>query len=161
VWNLEKTANSLAEKLKCSWAELTKKTEDLLQELKQKNQEILQTKQKIALEKVEESSKADVVIYSLVVSDYDMDELRSLGELVKSKKPSGIIVIASHSEDKVSLVVSVGSDLQEKYSAGHLLKLGLVPLNGKGGGNAAFAQGGGVGKEKIVEAIEAIKNAVN
>jgi alanyl-tRNA synthetase len=156
----EKTIDSISEKLKCGHSELSGKIEDLLSELKQKNHEISLNKQKMALEKVSETNVVDAVICSLVVSDHSMDELRSLNDAIRHKKSSGIIVVANYSGDKVSLVVSVSTDLQKKYSAGQLLKCGLVPLDGKGGGSAAFAQGGGVGKEKISVAIEAIKDAI-
>jgi alanyl-tRNA synthetase len=160
MWDLESMASLLAEKLKCSTAEITKKIEDLLQELKQKNREILHVRLKIALERVQTTEKAGVTICSAVVSDYDMSELRSLNELIKTQKFPGVVIVASFSEDKVSLIVNVDTALQKKCDARQLLTCGLVPLGGKGGGNAAFAQGGGFGKAKITEAIEAIINAI-
>ena len=159
--NLEEIVNVLSEKLKCSSAELAQKVDDLMRELKQKNQEIRQAKQNDALINVQESSKTDAVIYFLTVSGYDMNELRSICEAIKSQKPSGIIIVANYSGDKVSLIISIDPILQRKYNARRLLEHGLVPLRGKGGGNVAFAQGGGEGKDRIAEAIEAIKNAVS
>ncbi|MDR1235739.1 MAG: alanine--tRNA ligase [Holosporaceae bacterium] len=152
----EKIINSISEKLKCGNGELPAAIDDLLAELKEKNREISLGKQKIALEKVRELSKNDLKIYSLEVSGYGADELRSLNDAIKLKFSPGIAVIANSSGDKISLVVGVHPNLQKIYNAGQLLKQGLVPLNGKGGGNAAIAQGGGVGN--AAAAIEAIVN---
>lgn len=148
------------EKLKCTDSELLNKIDDIILEIKQKNQEISFNKQKNALDKIKESSRGGIKIYSLEVSDYGIDDMRSLNEAIKSKLPSGVIIIANCNENKVSMLVSLSSDLQKKYNAGQLLRAGLVLLNGKGGGNAAFAQGGGVGKEKIAAAIDAVIDSI-
>ncbi|MDR0580906.1 MAG: hypothetical protein LBG04_02215, partial [Holosporaceae bacterium] len=160
IGRLEEIANLLTEKLKCSWLEFPQKIDDLLQELKQKNHEISLAKQKMALEKMQEFQLVDATLYTLTVSDYEPNELRALNETARSQKPSGIVVTIGHSNDRVSLVVSVSSDLQKKYSAEQLLKRGLVLLGGKGGGSAAIAQGSGCGREKITTVIDAIKNAI-
>ncbi|MDR0753295.1 MAG: alanine--tRNA ligase [Holosporaceae bacterium] len=160
IYRLEEVVTLLGEKLKCSCAEFPQKIDDLLQELKQRNHEILLAKQRTALEKMQEFQKIDTTLYVLAVSNWELNELRTLNEAIKSQKPSGIIVTISHCGDRVSLVTSVSSDLQKKYSAEQLLKRGLMLLNGKGGGSAAVAQGGGYGKEKITNAIEAIKDAI-
>ncbi|MDR0968247.1 MAG: alanine--tRNA ligase [Holosporaceae bacterium] len=154
----EKIVDSLAERLKCESSEtsITLKINSLLAEKSELKKNIL----KLMSDKVQKFSKNSATIYSLAVSDCDMDELRSLNEAIKSKKSAGVIVVANKSGDKVSLIVSVAPDLQKKYNAGQLLKIGLASLDGKGGGGAAFAQGGGIGADKIPVAIEAIKNAI-
>jgi alanyl-tRNA synthetase len=155
----ENIINAAAEKLKCNGSELSRKIDDLLVELKRKKQEISCEKQKNALKTLKKISVQDVEVCSLEVYNHGVDELRSLNEAVKSQQSPGIVIIANRGEDKISLMVSVAANLQKKYNAGQLLKIGLVPLNGKGGGSAAFAQGGGIGgEEKIAAAIAAIIN---
>jgi len=156
LWQKGQILDALTEKFKCTDSEVLKKVEDLLSELKQKNQKILLARNRTAMEHIQEFSGKNAVLYFVVVSDYDMNELRSLNNEIRLTKTSGIIVIANDDADKVSLVVSVGKDLQKQYNAGQILKSGLAPLNGKGGGSAEMAQGGGVGK--VSEAIESIKN---
>jgi alanyl-tRNA synthetase len=164
IKQIEEIISLSSEALKCCRSEVVKKIDDILIELKQKNQEILKWKQRSALEKVQEFTEHGVPVYSLIVSDHSIDELRSLNEAIRIQKNSGIIIVANYTtattENKISLMVSVGgSDLQNKYHAGQLLKCGLASINGKGGGNAAFAQGGGAGGQKqIYDAIETIKN---
>ncbi|MDR2157821.1 MAG: alanine--tRNA ligase [Holosporaceae bacterium] len=158
----EKTIDSIAEKLKCDDSNLLNKIDDLLAEIKHKNLEISLNKQKTALEKIQKFPKTDAVVYSLIVSDCDADELRSLHDVVKSKNPSGIIVIACHKKGRISLIVGVSPDLQSRYDAVKLLKCGLVPLDGKGGGNATFARGGGSGDgNKMAESVQLIIDSVN
>jgi alanyl-tRNA synthetase len=157
----EEIVDSLSEKLKCNGPDLLDKVENLLIELKQKNQKILLEKQRSSLEKIQEFSKIDAKVYTLVVSGHTMDELRSLNDFIRSQKSSGIIIIANCDGNKVSLVVGVSSDLQNKYNAGQLLRCGLSILDGKGGGSAALAQGGGEGKDKVTQSVELIVNSIN
>ncbi|MDR0678551.1 MAG: alanine--tRNA ligase [Holosporaceae bacterium] len=158
---IEEIVDSLSEKLKSNRSDLFGRVEDLLIELKQKNQKILLSKQKSSLEKIQEFSRMDAKVYTLVVSGHSMEELRSLNDFIRSQKSSGIVVIANCDKNKVSLVVGVSSDLQNKYSAEQLLRRGLSLLNGKGGGNVALAQGGGEGEDKITPSIELIVSSIN
>ncbi|MDR2067678.1 MAG: alanine--tRNA ligase [Holosporaceae bacterium] len=157
---IEKLLDQLSEKLKCAKSEIAPKIDDVLLKLKQKNQEVAVYKQKSALEKMQTTRKNDVNIYSLMTSNFNTEELRSLNDAVRSQSPSGIVIILNQSEDKVSLLVSVGKDLQNRYKAGEILKIGLGPLNGSGGGNIALAHGGGTEKSRISEALECMRNAI-
>jgi alanyl-tRNA synthetase len=69
-------------------------------------------------------------------------------------------MVGKCADDKVYVIINVSKDQQEKYNAGQLLKTMLLPLNGKGGGGASSAQGGGVGHSKITEALQEICDAV-
>jgi alanyl-tRNA synthetase len=157
---IEKSLDQLAGKLKCAKSEVASKFDDVLLKLKQKNQEISAYKQRSAMEKMRTTIKNDMAVHSLVISDFGADELRPLNDAIRSKNPSGIVIILNQSDEKVSLLVSVEKDLQNKYNAGQILKIGLEPLNGSGGGSSALAQGGGTGKSLISEALERMHDAI-
>jgi alanyl-tRNA synthetase len=149
---------SLEGKFHCCMAELPGKIDDLLLDFKRKNREILLNRQMMALERVHEVSQPGGNVYTLIVSDYGADELRSIGDVLHSQKPAGVSIIANHDRgsDKVFLMVRISPDLQEKYHAGHLLQHGLPFIGGKGGGNAASAMGGGFCQDGISTAISTI-----
>lgn len=153
---VENTLNIASDHLKCTTAEIIQKIDDVLNDLKKKNQELVVCKQKMAIEKLEIKEKENISIASLIADDYDINELRSIGDIVKAKHPEktiALIISGQNSSDKVNVVVSVSADLQNKYNAEKLLKSCVEFFGGKGGGNAAFAQGAGTGKAKIAEAV--------
>ena len=90
------------------------------------------------------NNNADV--YSVIVENFSVQDLRSLNDFIRNKYKNGIIIMLSKNvENKIAVAVSVSSDLQNSYNAGQIIKVGLNALSGKGGGNAAFAQGAGTG----------------
>jgi alanyl-tRNA synthetase len=157
---IEKSLDQLSGKLKCTKSEVTSKVDDVLVKLKRQNQEISVYRQKSALEKMQTTVKNGVSVYSLTISDFSVDELRPLNDAIGSKNPSGVIIILNQSEGKISLLVSVAKDLQNKYNAEQILKIGLEPLKGSGGGGAALAQGGGTEKSRISEALKHMHDAI-
>jgi alanyl-tRNA synthetase len=159
--NIEQFVSELSEKLKCSkMEEVSTKIDELLKDLKQKKYEISLHKQQSAIEKMRVIDKNGVSIHSVVISSYNIEETRALNDAIRSKAPSGIVVIVNQDDDKVSLVVTVDKNLQTRYKAKDLLKIGLIPLNGNGGGNTAFAQGAGNDKSKISDVLEQICSAI-
>lgn len=152
----------ILEKLKCNTEEIIKRVDDLVLELKRKNDEIIAGKHKIALHNMQKIQKSDAIILTTVLEDCNVAQLRSLSEIIGTQNPTGTIaVMIGKSEDnKVYAIVNVSKDLHEKYNAGELLKILLQPLNGKGGGGASSAQGGGTGQDKIPDALQKICNAV-
>ena len=110
----------------------------------------------MAIEKLQIKEKRNISIGYLIADDYDINELRLIGDVIKAKYPKETVVLiisGQNLSDKVNIVVSVSADLQNQYNAGKLLKSCIEFFGGKGGGNATFAQGAGTGKAKIEEAI--------
>jgi alanyl-tRNA synthetase len=106
--------------------------------------------------------KSDAIILTTVLEDCNVAQLRSLSEIIATQNPTGTIavMIGKSEDDKVYAILNVSKDRQEKYNAGELLKILLQPLNGKGGGGACSAQGGGTGQDKIPDALQKICNVV-
>ena len=62
----------------------------------------------------------------------------------KEKLGSGVIVLTSVESEKVSIVVGVTKDLEQRISAVDLVQIGAEILGGKGGGGRPdLAQAGG------------------
>jgi alanyl-tRNA synthetase len=84
----------------------------------------------------------------------DAAQLREMGDWLRDKIGSGVVVLGAVVADKVQLLAMVTSDLAGKpYHAGNLIKA-LAPLvGGSGGGRPDMAQAGGRDPNKLDEAL--------
>ena len=71
-----------------------------------------------------------------------------------------MVVLASISDNKVSLVSSVTKNLTDKYQAGSILNHVAIQIGGKGGGRADMAQGGGTEPEGLPKALSSVKDLI-
>jgi len=95
------------------------------------------------------------------VQNLPAKELKPLVDSLKHKIRSGVVIVASNYEGKVSLVVGVTDDLTSQVNAVNLVQIGAEVLGGKGGGGRPdLAQAGGVFETAIPEAMNAIKHQI-
>ena len=59
-------------------------------------------------------------------------------------------------DNKVSLVSGVTKNLTDKYHAGEILKYVASQIDGKGGGRADMAQGGGTKVSNLKKALSSV-----
>ena len=83
----------------------------------------------------------------------DRAGLRTLADSLKDKLGSGVVVLASEADGKVSLVVSVSKDLIGKVQAGQVVKQIAPIVGGGGGGRPDFAEAGGKDPGKIADLL--------
>jgi alanyl-tRNA synthetase len=88
------------------------------------------------------------------VNGLEKGGLRGLSDSLRDRLGSGIVIIASESDGKVSLVVSVTKDLTSRVQAGRLVKELAPIVGGGGGGRPDFAEAGGKDPSKIDELIQ-------
>jgi alanyl-tRNA synthetase len=69
--------------------------------------------------------------------------LRTLSDSLRDRLGSGVVVLASSTDGKVTLVVSVTKDLTSRVQAGRLVKELAPMVGGGGGGRPDFAEAGG------------------
>ncbi|HEU4428261.1 MAG TPA: alanine--tRNA ligase [Myxococcota bacterium] len=81
-------------------------------------------------------------------------DLRGLVDDLRGQLKSGVVLVASADEGKVSLALGVTPDLKDKLKAGDLVREISAVVGGKGGGRPDFAQGGGADATKLNAAIE-------
>jgi alanyl-tRNA synthetase len=87
------------------------------------------------------------------VSVDDMDQLKSLGDELRSAlKQGGIGLLAAVVDDKVQLVCVVTDDLTSRFKAGSLVGAAAKRVGGGGGGKPHLATAGG----KDVAALDAL-----
>ena len=88
------------------------------------------------------------------------NELRNLADTLRDKLGSGVVVLATRGEDKVTLIATVSKDLIGRLSAGNLVKSLATVVGGRGGGRPDFAQAGGREPEKLPQLLAAVPGAV-
>jgi alanyl-tRNA synthetase len=74
-----------------------------------------------------------------------VQELRALGMQLQNE-PGLVAVFAAYDGAKVSVVVSAAADA--RVNANDLIRNLLADINGRGGGDARIAQGGGTANEE-------------
>jgi alanyl-tRNA synthetase len=87
-------------------------------------------------------------------------DLRAMVDDLRDKLRSGVVLLASESDGKVSLALGVTPDLKDKLKAGDLVREVAAVVGGKGGGRADFAQAGGNDPGRIDEAFDKLFSLV-
>ena len=92
---------------------------------------------------VEEAQFARGKFVAQTASGLGKDELRQLADAHRDRIKTGIVVIGSVDDGRVSLVVAVTKDLVPKVHAGNVVKELAPIVGGRGGGRPDFAEAGG------------------
>ncbi len=82
------------------------------------------------------------------------DDLRGLVDDLRGSLQSGVVLVASTDEGRVSLALGVTPDLKGRLKAGDLVREIAGVVGGKGGGRPDFAQAGGTQPEHLDAAFE-------
>lgn len=91
------------------------------------------------------------------VFQVEASELREITEKVLDKLQSGVVVLGTKGEGKVSFSVMISKDLVKKgLHAGKLIKDVAAIAGGGGGGRPDMAQAGGKNPEKLQEALDKV-----
>ena len=87
------------------------------------------------------------------LDDMDSKTLRTFIDNAKNQLKSGVVVVGSVSDGKVSMAAGVTKDLTDKYHAGNIIKQIAKIVGGSGGGRPDMAQAGGSEVDKLDEAL--------
>jgi alanyl-tRNA synthetase len=158
--NLEDELNNAAALLKTNPASLAdhiKKLQEELKALKSENEALRNKEAQGALGDVMNKVKMinGIKFLATAVKDIDMNELRNLGDQLKEKLGSGVILLISEKDGKVSLMTMATDDVIKKGAhAGNLIKAIAKEVGGGGGGRPAMAQAGGKNPAGIENALK-------
>jgi alanyl-tRNA synthetase len=86
----------------------------------------------------------------------DPKSLRTTMDELKNRLQSGVLLLATVADNKVSLIAGVTNDLTSKVKAGELVNLVAQQVGGKGGGRADMAQAGGTEPQALPAALERV-----
>jgi alanyl-tRNA synthetase len=91
----------------------------------------------------------------------DMDELRSVADMVRDRLATGVVVLGAVQAGKVSFVAMATQSAQAKgVHAGNIIKEVAKTAGGGGGGRADMAQAGGKNPDKLTEALAVARTVV-
>ena len=156
---LEEKIEEAAKIVKTSPAELTEKLTHLMADMKalQSENESLKSKAaKDALGDVMSQVKdvKGVKFLATKVDGVDMNQLRDLGDELKTKLSEGVIVLVSSKEGKVNLIAMATEEAMKAGAhAGNLIKGIASEVGGGGGGRPNMAQAGGKNPDGIDNAL--------
>jgi alanyl-tRNA synthetase len=152
--------------LKASAEELPERIERLQDRIKAGDNEIKALKTRLAIAQtdrlVDEAQSMGVFrLIHAVVPGMTPDGLKGAAEHLRDKLKSGIVVLGTVDEGKVSVVAAASDDLvKDGANAGKLVNAVLTAVGGKGGGKPQLAQGGGGDPAKLGTAIAQVPELV-
>jgi alanyl-tRNA synthetase len=90
----------------------------------------------------------------------DRGAMRQMVDDLRAKLQSGVIVLGSVSDGKVSLIAAVTKDLTNKLDAGKIVKQAAAYVEGSGGGRKDLAEAGGKNPAKLDESLQAVPSII-
>jgi alanyl-tRNA synthetase len=90
----------------------------------------------------------------------DRSALRQMVDDLRVKLQSGVIVLGSVADGKVSLIAAVTKDLTGKLDAGKIVKQAAAYVEGSGGGRKDLAEAGGKNPAKLDESLQAVPSII-
>ncbi|WP_305857410.1 alanine--tRNA ligase [Balneatrix alpica] len=144
----EQALRQLASALKANRESVLSKAEALLERNRLLERELEQLKLKLASSAGNDlaAQAAEINGVKVLVTKVEGVEpkaLRDLLDQLKNKLGSAVVLLATESDGKVSLVAGVTKEVTAKVKAGDLVREVAERLGGKGGGRPDMAQGGG------------------
>jgi alanyl-tRNA synthetase len=161
------TVERLSSKLQTQPDILENRVDQLLQELATARRQIAQFQREKAQQQTatlvsQAREVAGVPVVAATVEVPDDKVIREMGDMVLNKigRP-GVVVLAGLLDERVSLQVSVSSELTRRgLHAGKIASSVGQKLGGKGGGRPESAQGGGKDKAQLGAALDLVASFV-
>ena len=157
---------SVAKEVGSSLEEAPDKVKSLAGELEIGNKRSLflerELSRKITESLLEQTEKVDgVTVLAAKVSSLSMPILREMGDILRDRLGSAIVVLATIYNGKPNFLAMVTSDLVAKgFHAGNIIKQVAKVAGGGGGGRASMAQAGGKDATKLDEALNLVKSVI-
>ncbi|HHX68785.1 MAG: alanine--tRNA ligase [Miniphocaeibacter sp.] len=158
----EKLLNDISKELKVDRKEINNKISLIQKDIKSLEKELKKIKNEESkkdldsvLANVNEIKGIKYIKYS--AKDMDMNTFRELGDTIRDKLGSGIVVMSNTSGKKVNFLALVTKDIVEKnISAGNIVKEVAILTGGNGGGRKDFAMAGGKDVTKVKFAMDSV-----
>ena len=145
---------------KSSPIELMRRIDSLQTQLKDKEKEVSGLRSRLARYEINNllalvKEIEGVKIISTRVDASDNEDMRQIGDMLRDRIGSGVIILGTAWPDKAGLLTMVTKDLLSKgLHAGNLIKSVAAVVDGSGGGRPEMAQAGGKDPSKLDEAMK-------
>ena len=160
VQHADETLQRAAAAVKSQPSELVERIGLLQSQLKSLERQLEQLKSKqaasmgsnLADQAVELDGQSKLLVAT--VNGAEPKALRGMVDQLKDKLKSAVVLLATVSEGKISLVAGVTSDLTARIKAGELVSQVAAQVGGKGGGRPDMAMGGGADASALPAAMK-------
>ena len=156
----------IAQQLQVPAANIESKIAGTLEELDSERKRAVALERQLSKETAESlltqaESVKGVSVLAVKVSASSMDALRHMGDVLRDKLGSGVIVLAAVWDDKPNFLAVVTPDMVSKgLNAGDIVKKVAQATGGSGGGRPQLGQGGGRDKDKLEQALKLVASLV-
>ncbi|HEX8617533.1 MAG TPA: alanine--tRNA ligase, partial [Thermoanaerobaculia bacterium] len=158
---LDDATTAVAAQAHVSLEELPEYVRSLQEKQKQLERELKQLKVRLASAPAASASQSGsefeeisgVRLIARRVDELTGGDLRNFADELRSKIKSGVVVLGSATDGKVTLLTAVTKDLLDRVQANTLIARLAPIVGGKGGGKPDLAQAGGKDPDKLNEAI--------
>lgn len=161
VQSLNATAAEIAALVKSTISDAASRIVQLQDQLKSTERDLAQAKAKLSagtgaalVDQAQVVSGVKVLAHDVVGAD--PKSLRDMVDQLKNKLQSGVVLLGTVADGKVSLVAGVTKDLTDRVKAGELLGHVASQVGGKGGGRPDMAMGGGTEPAKLGQALASV-----
>jgi alanyl-tRNA synthetase len=145
-------AGSPAEALRAEWEKKESEIKKLQKEVEQLRMKSAASSVAATDDKVREIQGVKVWVHR--ADNLERGQLRTLVDNMRNKLGSGVVVLGSAQDGKVSLIVGVTADLTEKIQAGKIIKPVAEKVGGSGGGRPDMAEAGGKEPAQLDAALD-------
>jgi alanyl-tRNA synthetase len=157
---------SLAKEVEGSLDEIPSKVKTLISELEAERKRVLSLERELSHKIAEDlpgqaEQVRGVTILAVRVPAFSMPVLREMGDILRDRLKSTVVVLATVYNGKPNFLAMVTPDLVAKgFHAGDIINQVAKVAGGGGGGKAAMAQAGGKDPAKIDEALTLVKSVI-
>jgi alanyl-tRNA synthetase len=157
---------SVAKEVEGSLDEVPNKVKTLVSELEAERKKALSLERELSRRIAEDlpgqaKQVSGVTVLAAKVPPLTMPILREMGDILKDRLKSAIVVLATVYNDKPNFLAMVTPDLIAKgFHAGDIINQVAKVAGGGGGGKAAMAQAGGKDAARIDEALKLVKSVI-
>jgi alanyl-tRNA synthetase len=157
---------SLAKEVEGSLDEVPNKVKTLISELETERKRVLSLERELSRRIAEDlpgqaEQVSGVAVLAAKVPPLTMPILREMGDILRDRLKSAIVVLATVYNGKPNFLAMVTPDLIAKgFHAGDIINQVAKVTGGGGGGKAAMAQAGGKDAAKIDEALKSVKGVI-
>ncbi|MFW8566440.1 alanine--tRNA ligase [Orrella sp. 11846] len=165
--NLNTTAQQIAHQVKSSVDEAPARITALQEQVKDLERQLAQAKSRLnvgtgaSLADQAVTLVDDIRLLVKEVKDVEPQALREMTDQLKDKLQKAVILLATVSQGKVSLVGGVTKNLTDRIRAGDLVRHVAEGLGGKGGGRPDMAMGGGSDVSALTAVLEQVQGWVD
>ena len=160
----DRTMAQVADTIKAAGAaDILRRTQQLMEELKEEKRVIEQYKAKESAGGADDMIRSakeigGVKVVTRKLSEGDANALRQLGDVLRDKDDAIVAAMVLQNGGKITIQVVCGKEAVKKgIKAGDIIKSVAPIMGGKGGGKPDSAMGGGSDASKIDEALAAVE----